>query len=71
VPAGSVGLAGRQTGIYPCDSPGGWQIIGRTPFTLFDPLCEPPALLAPGQRVRFRPIAPTEFQAARSGGEPR
>jgi len=68
VAAGSVGIAGRQTGIYPCDSPGGWQIIGRTPLTLFDPVREPPALVAPGQRVRFRPISPSAFDAARTGG---
>jgi len=65
VAAGSVGIAGRQTGIYPCDSPGGWQIIGRTPLTLFDPLRERPTLVVPGQRVRFRPISPSEFDAAR------
>jgi KipI family sensor histidine kinase inhibitor len=61
VAAGSVGIAGRQTGVYPFDSPGGWQIIGRTPLVLFDPHRERPALLAPGQHVRFRPIAPAEF----------
>ena len=53
VPAGSVGIAGSQTGIYPFDSPGGWQIIGRTPLTLFDPDRESPALFAPGDEVRF------------------
>ena len=53
VPAGSIGIAGNQTGIYPLDSPGGWQIIGRTDLTLFDPEAEPPALLAPGDRVTF------------------
>lgn len=53
VAAGSVGIAGRQTGIYPVDSPGGWQIIGRTPLVLFDPEREPPALLMPGDLVRF------------------
>lgn len=53
VPAGSVGIGGAQTGIYPRESPGGWRLIGRTPLTLFDPMCEPPALLAPGDRVRF------------------
>jgi len=56
VPAGSVGVAGRQTGIYPRDSPGGWQIIGRTPLVLFDPDRTPPSLLAPGDRVRFVPV---------------
>lgn len=53
VPAGSVGLAGAQTGIYPRESPGGWQIIGRTAEWLFDPARTPPARLAPGDRVRF------------------
>jgi KipI family sensor histidine kinase inhibitor len=53
IPAGSVGLAGGQTGIYPSASPGGWQLIGRTEVTLFDPRRDPPALLAPGGRLRF------------------
>lgn len=53
VPAGSAGIGGRQTGIYPLASPGGWQIIGRTAQVLFDPARDPPALLAPGCRVRF------------------
>jgi KipI family sensor histidine kinase inhibitor len=53
IPAGSVGLAGNQTGIYPTASPGGWQLIGRTEVRLFDPGRDPPALLAPGSRLRF------------------
>ena len=53
IPAGSVGLAGDQTGIYPSASPGGWRLIGRTGLTLFDPARDPPALLAPGGRLRF------------------
>jgi KipI family sensor histidine kinase inhibitor len=53
IPAGSVGLAGNQTGIYPTASPGGWQLIGRTNVALFDPGRDPPALLAPGGRLRF------------------
>ena len=56
VPAGSVGIAGQQTGIYPRESPGGWQIIGRTPLELFDVGKTPPALLAPGDTVRFVPV---------------
>ena len=56
VPAGSVGLAGRQTGIYPVTSPGGWQLVGRTALRLFDPFREEPALFAPGDRVRFTPV---------------
>lgn len=53
VAAGSVGLAGAQTGIYPRESPGGWQIIGRTSEVLFDEARTPPARLMPGDRVRF------------------
>jgi len=53
VPAGSVGIGGAQTGIYPQATPGGWQLIGRTALALFDPRAEPPTLLAPGDRVRF------------------
>lgn len=56
IPAGSVGIAGAQTGIYSLESPGGWQIIGRTRLVLFDPQRDPPSLLAPGDRVRFFPI---------------
>lgn len=52
-PAGSVAIAGSMSGIYPADLPGGWRIIGRTDLTLFDPLRSPPALLAPGDRIRF------------------
>jgi KipI family sensor histidine kinase inhibitor len=55
VPAGSVGIAGVQTGIYPRESPGGWQIIGRTTIPLFDLSKSPPALFAPGDTVRFVP----------------
>ena len=53
VPAGSVGLAGDQTGVYPRATPGGWQLLGRTDAVLFDAAREPPALLAPGDRLRF------------------
>ncbi len=55
VPAGSVAIAGRQTGIYPFESPGGWHLIGRTDVPVWDPVRQPPALLAPGDRVRFVP----------------
>lgn len=54
VPAGSVAIGGAQTGVYPDELPGGWQLIGRTPLRLFDPLAAEPALLRPGDRVRFR-----------------
>lgn len=57
VPAGSVGIGGTQTGIYPIDSPGGWNIIGRTSAALFAPGRTPPALLAVGDRVRFRRVS--------------
>ncbi len=57
VPIGSVGIAGRQTGIYPRESPGGWQLIGRTDVVLFDPTREPPVLLMPGDQVRFVQVA--------------
>lgn len=55
VPAGSVAIAGRQTGIYPQASPGGWHVIGHTDVCLFDPLAPSPSLLKPGMRVRFVP----------------
>jgi inhibitor of KinA len=53
VKAGTVALAGAQTGIYPLDSPGGWRLIGWTPLTLFDPASDAPFLFAPGDTVRF------------------
>jgi KipI family sensor histidine kinase inhibitor len=55
VAAGSVGIAGAQTGIYPCETPGGWRIIGRTVLKLFDAAREEPFLLKAGDRVRFVP----------------
>jgi inhibitor of KinA len=57
VPAGSVGIAESQTGVYPNASPGGWQLIGRTPVRLFDVTAEPPSLLQPGHFVRFVPVS--------------
>lgn len=62
IPAGSVGIAQRQTGIYPVESPGGWQIIGRTPLKLFDPTQSPPTLLQVGDQVKFFPIGVEEFE---------
>jgi KipI family sensor histidine kinase inhibitor len=56
VPAGSVGIAGEFTGVYPRESPGGWRLLGHTSAVLFDPDAERPALLAPGDRVRFRSV---------------
>ena len=61
MPAGSVGIGGSQTGIYPLVSPGGWQLIGRTPVRLFDATRSSPALLAVGDVVTFRSIAPNDF----------
>lgn len=55
VPAGSVGIGGSQTGVYPLASPGGWQLIGQTRTALFDPLQQPPTRLRPGDKVRFVP----------------
>jgi inhibitor of KinA len=57
VPAGSVGIAGEQTGVYPLAMPGGWQLIGRSDASLFDPGRPEPALLRPGATVRFVPVA--------------
>ena len=62
VTAGSVGIAGEQTGIYPFDSPGGWNIIGRTPLPLFDPNRKEPVLLQPGDNVTFYPISEDAFK---------
>jgi inhibitor of KinA len=71
IPPGSVGIGGAQTGIYPLRSPGGWNLIGRTPLKLFDPTKDPPALLRAGDRVRFRAITREEFEALkRSKGHP-
>ena len=58
VPAGSVGVAGRQTGIYPVSAPGGWRLIGRTSLRLFDSAVNPPALLRPGDLIKFEPLSP-------------
>lgn len=61
IPAGSVGIAGSQTGIYPIDSPGGWQLIGRTPVKLYDPNRPVPILLQAGDYIQFYPINQAEF----------
>jgi inhibitor of KinA len=63
IPAGAVGIGGAQTGIYPQKSPGGWNLIGRTPLRLFDVQREPPALLQAGDRVHFRKISRDEFNS--------
>jgi inhibitor of KinA len=62
VRAGSVGIGGAQTGIYPVESPGGWQLIGRTPLRLFDAHRDPPALLRAGDRIRFLPVDAEAFR---------
>lgn len=62
VPAGTVGIADRQTGIYSIDSPGGWQLIGRTPLRLFDTGRSDPFLLVPGDQLQFFPISEDEFK---------
>ena len=56
VPSGSVAVAGEYSAVYPRASPGGWRLIGSTEQVMFDPDAEPPALLAPGDRVRFEPV---------------
>lgn len=61
VPAGSVGIAGAQTGIYPLASPGGWNIIGQTPLRMFDAAREPASFCQPGDEVTFVPISAREF----------
>lgn len=63
VEAGTVGIGGKQTGIYPVDTPGGWQCIGRTPLRLFRPEENVPSLLAAGDRVRFKQITMQEYLA--------
>jgi KipI family sensor histidine kinase inhibitor len=65
LPAGSVGIAEAQTGMYPVDSPGGWQIIGRTPLRLFVPERENPFLYEAGDRIRFVPVSDDEFHRIR------
>lgn len=63
VAPGSVAIAGKQTGIYAIESPGGWQLIGRTPLRLFDPTRNPPSYFCPGDRVRFCQISEEEFRS--------
>lgn len=63
IPGGSVGIAGSQTGVYPIDSPGGWQLIGRTPVKLYDPNRAEPILPRAGQYIKFRAIDQAEFDS--------
>jgi inhibitor of KinA len=69
IPIGSVGIGGAQTGIYPLRSPGGWNLIGRTPLRLFDPEKNPPTLLRTGECVRFRAITRDEFESLKESKE--
>jgi inhibitor of KinA len=69
IPAGSVGIAGKQTGIYPIDSPGGWQLIGRTPLAVFDPLRTPPTLVEAGDWVRFEAVGEAEYRAIQAAAK--
>ncbi|ANZ45152.1 5-oxoprolinase subunit PxpB [Cloacibacillus porcorum] len=62
IKGGSVGIAGKQTGIYPIDSPGGWQLIGRTPLRLFTPEASRPTLIEAGYEVRFVPVTEEEYK---------
>ena len=62
IPAGSVGIAEQQTGVYPIESPGGWQLIGRTPVQLFDPQRDPPVVVEAGDFIWFAPITETTYQ---------
>lgn len=65
VPAGTVAIGGKQTGIYPRESPGGWRLLGRTPLVLFDAARESPALLTPGDHVRFQRIDAAAYERLR------
>jgi inhibitor of KinA len=67
VAAGSVGIAGNQTGVYPLESPGGWRLIGRTPLRLFAPERTQPLLYEAGDIIRFRPITPREYATLKEG----
>ncbi|MBE3552565.1 MAG: 5-oxoprolinase subunit PxpB [Kyrpidia tusciae] len=69
IPAGSVGIAGGQTGVYPIETPGGWRLIGRTPLRLFRPEDDPPSLLAAGDRVRFYAIDRDEYDRLAAGDD--
>jgi KipI family sensor histidine kinase inhibitor len=69
VPAGSVSIATNLTAIYPYESPGGWHLIGATPIRLFDPERPRPALLAPGDIVRFEPIDPASFASIKKAAD--
>ncbi|MNQ86793.1 Kinase A inhibitor [compost metagenome] len=67
IPVGSVGIGGAQTGVYPFETPGGWQLIGRTPVRMFRPEAIPPSLLQAGDQVKFEPITSEQFHAFEEG----
>lgn len=67
IPAGTVGIAGEQTGVYPIETPGGWQLIGRTPIRLFRPEHDVPSLLQAGDNIRFKAISEQEYQQWEEG----
>lgn len=69
IPARTVGIAGMQTGVYPIDSPGGWQLIGSTPLELFLPTEDPPSLLSAGDKIQFYRITHEEYKDLRGGVE--
>ena len=67
IPVGAVGIGGKQTGIYPLASPGGWRLIGRTPVKVYDPGREDPILYRAGDYIRFYPVTEAEFQELAAG----
>lgn len=69
IPAGSVGIGGEQTGVYPLDSPGGWRLIGRTPLRPYDPQREKAFLYQAGEYIRFYPITREEYDRIAAGGD--
>ena len=69
IPAGTVGIAGMQTGMYPITTPGGWQLIGRTAVALFRPADNPPTLLKSGDIIRFKAITPEEYHTLKGAGK--
>ena len=68
IPAGSVGIGGSQTGVYPMASPGGWRLIGMTPVDFYDPKREKPVLCEAGDYIRFVPISPEEYERQKKEG---
>lgn len=68
IPAGSVGIGGSQTGVYPMASPGGWRLIGMTPVSFYDPKRENPVLCEAGDYIRFVPISPEEYEQQKKEG---